>query len=732
MTPRLTAQIAGALAAAALIFAPYAVAETHAGAPKPGPAAARTVAPAKLEKFALLIGIDNYKDVNKLEGCVNDVTEMKQTLVDIYKFADDGKHIKVLTNEKATRAAILSAFKEHLIANAKAHPNAVIVFQYSGHGSQTKDTNQDEQDGLDETFVAYDSRSTDYDLNDDVIGELCDELSEYTNNIVFIVDACHSGTATRAFGALKDGGAVRQVAMDERPQPPQPKNQHKPALEQSSEVLPRGKYVTFSGCLPNELSQEVILVMKDGTEKHHGRMTFHLLGAMRKLGPTASYRQLWELVDKEVTSETARQHPQVEGEIDRIAFNSPSAASDPYMTIEKLEGDVITVNGGKVHGFAPGGVLAIYKPETLRLSGTANLLGSATVVKVDDFSSQARLSSALSAANLKDAKVVVATRGFGNNPLRIAVSETTAEPPSTTQPRDEHRLSEARLLGQVATELQKNPILQVTNAGADPLQGKTDTWDIALVARVNPDNGRTPTSTPEVVSLLARDGSLIANVPVRGQQADDVDRIMQVLESRARQRSVLALSNATSPLNNSFKVVIFKMDGASGTDDFDHGNPVMLIGEKIKLLVKNNATRNLYFTILALGSSGSITVIHPPKGAQEPVTAGTQFSTRPIIIGGPPGTEAFKFIVTTKPTDFRFLEQGAVSLTRNLDTDESDESTVKSLLQQYAVGSTKRDLVYKETTLDDWAAETFQFNIREPVAAVQATNSKSTLEAKDK
>lgn len=732
MNRRLTAETASTLAAMALFFAPHAVAKNRITVQSTAPTAMRLSVAPKLEKFALLVGIDNYKDVNKLRGCVNDVTDMRRTLVEIYKFPDDDKHIKVLTNEKATKAAIVDVFREHLIANAKSHPDAVIVFQYSGHGSQTKDTNQDEQDGLDETFVAYDSRSNDYDLNDDVIGEMCDELSQYTNNIVFIVDACHSGTATRDLPGLNAVG-VRQLPMDKRAQPPQKQPSHRSALEQNSEVLPRGKYVTFSGCLPNELSQEVILVMTDGTEKHHGRMTFHLLGAMRKLGPTASYRQLWAQVNKDVTSETTRQHPQVEGEIDRIAFNSPSAASDPYMTIEKIDGDVITVNGGKVHGFASGGLLSIYKPDALRLNGTTNLLGTATIIKVDDFSCQAKLSSAVTADKLKEAKVVVATRGFGHNPLRIAVA--TAQPPSASLPRDDRSSTEARLLQQVAAELNKHPTLQVTKAGADPLKGKTDTWDIALVANADPAPGQNLNRPQEIVSLLARDGSVIAKVPMRGEQADDVDRIMQVLESRARQRAVLALSNETSPLNNSFKVAIVKLDtddkrtDDNSTDDFEHGNPVLYIGEKIKLVVKNNAKQELYFTILALGSSGSINVIYPPKGAQEPVTAGTQFTTRPIRIGGPPGSESFKFIVTTRPTDFRFLEQSAVLLPRN---EAPNQSTAKALLQQFAIGITSRDVTYQEASIDDWTAETFQFNIREPVSAFQATSTTSTSEAKDK
>jgi Caspase domain. len=102
-------------------------------------------------RFALQVGIDDYEYVNKLNGCVQDILDMKEVLVQRFGFPQE--NILSLTNKQATHEAIIEAFKAHLIDNAKRHPNTFVIFQYSGHGSQADDGNGDESDGLDETII---------------------------------------------------------------------------------------------------------------------------------------------------------------------------------------------------------------------------------------------------------------------------------------------------------------------------------------------------------------------------------------------------------------------------------------------------------------------------------------------------------------------------------------------------------------------------------------------------
>jgi hypothetical protein len=53
-------------------------------------------------KRALLIGINKYKAVPKLQGSLNDVETMRHVLLTRWGFSD--KHIAVVTDEGATRA----------------------------------------------------------------------------------------------------------------------------------------------------------------------------------------------------------------------------------------------------------------------------------------------------------------------------------------------------------------------------------------------------------------------------------------------------------------------------------------------------------------------------------------------------------------------------------------------------------------------------------------------------
>src|SRR4051812_13451337 len=110
--------------------------------------------------FALLVGIDAYrKPVPPLNGCVNDIESIAAYLgerVDGHEGAT--LKLRTLTNDRATRDAVIAGFREHL-AGAKA--GDVALFYYAGHGSQEPAPPEFwhlEPDKLDETLVCYDSR----------------------------------------------------------------------------------------------------------------------------------------------------------------------------------------------------------------------------------------------------------------------------------------------------------------------------------------------------------------------------------------------------------------------------------------------------------------------------------------------------------------------------------------------------------------------------------------------
>lgn len=152
-------------------------------------------------RLALLVGINNYPNnsqIPSLKGCLTDL-ELQRNLL-IYHFGFNPQDILVLTDSQATRQGILTAFEEHLIKQAK--PGDVVVFHYSGHGSQVADSDRDFPDGLNSTITPFDSSrpaGNSGGIVQDITGHTLFLLMTalQTENVTFFLDCCHSGGAKR-------------------------------------------------------------------------------------------------------------------------------------------------------------------------------------------------------------------------------------------------------------------------------------------------------------------------------------------------------------------------------------------------------------------------------------------------------------------------------------------------------------------------------------------------------
>ncbi|MBS3822152.1 MAG: caspase family protein, partial [Phycisphaerae bacterium] len=122
----------------------------------------------------------------------NDCRAVQQMLVDAAGFrAED---CKTLFSRSATADAIRQAFRQWLIEGTK--PGDRVVFYYSGHGSQLKDTGGEEADGMDEVLCATDfQKDGTGGVRDDELGRWLDELKD--RNVTVLIDACHSGTMSK-------------------------------------------------------------------------------------------------------------------------------------------------------------------------------------------------------------------------------------------------------------------------------------------------------------------------------------------------------------------------------------------------------------------------------------------------------------------------------------------------------------------------------------------------------
>ncbi len=175
-----------------LVTAPQA-AEVKGLAPVPPTAGAQTVR-------GLVIGIDDYMPhppgPGKLAGAVNDARDIHEALTGI-----GVEDLTVLLDGDATRERIVTEWRGLL---ERAAPGDTLVLTYAGHGSQEEPERVPgtERDGKDEVLILGGFRSTGYGTRERIID---DELNQWfldagrkALKVVFVADACHSGTLTRA------------------------------------------------------------------------------------------------------------------------------------------------------------------------------------------------------------------------------------------------------------------------------------------------------------------------------------------------------------------------------------------------------------------------------------------------------------------------------------------------------------------------------------------------------
>lgn len=607
-------------------------------------------APARAEtgpqaRYALQVAIDDYRaaGISSLDGCVQDAVDLRDVLQQ--RFGFPASHVLTLADRAATRAAILQSFRTHLIDNARRHPGAVIVFQYSGHGSRVRDTNGDEGgDDLDETLVPYDGRSAGaYDILDDELQALVGELARWTPNILIILDSCHSGSGTRG------GSKIRRAPMDPRPQPPQP-----PAGRAHLET----PAVTLSACRANEVAAETDDELEN-PGRHNGTFTFQLVRALRRARAACTYRELLVEVANAV-AEFHPQHPVAEGDIGRPVLGDEADREDPFVAIERASGDAITIAAGSAHGLKRGARLALYSPESRRLVGENGKLADAIVEEVRPLSSTARMDRSLDLP--AGVKVVVVTPLLGDAPLRVAL-------PERSEPDMRGAAVSALLAGRGPSLLEFVPGRETRTANASPADVRlvrapfpTATSPGTLSAKTR----ATPDTAAAVWYVQGRDREPLGGYFESASDSQSFARLREHLENIARKRNVRAIANAVSPLAGQFDLLVIPeraVPDTVGPDTWSRLDSLTrsrAAGEwsftdTIRVALRNRTANDLYFTLLDLSTDETIACLAPPQGDDGLVRAGGWQFTGPFTFTPPAGIETLKLFVTTQPRDFRTL-----------------------------------------------------------------------------
>lgn len=620
------------------------------------------------EKWALLIGVNDYTKGPAqwdLRGCENDVVMTKEILTTKYGFPPE--NVKTLLSAEATVENIVSAIENWLIAQAV--PEDIVYFHFSGHGSQTKDSEGDEEDGLDELLCPSNMELGDVNtiITDDQLRELFARIR--ANNVTIVMDACHSGTGTRdlslsraryvEFDPELRGGGTRAVVMTAAPasapapttatsvsahagsataagsaaSPAAPQAATQPAaggskLSGSGGMEGGSKLqVSISGCRSEQTSADAWI--RD--DFYAGALTHSLIENMKKAPADITYRELMDRVVRDVKAQKHTQIPQIEGDMDRPLFGTAieGVVETPFLVVQSVQGSRVTLNGGKGQHVTRGSRYALFPGTETAFRGSG--LGMIQISSVAETSCEAQVLGGARAEEGFRAKELL------HNPDPEALKLLVEGP--------------AAMAGELAASLESVSFAQVVSGG--------EHFDHRL---------QVSQSATGVQASLTMDGA--PGVPV---QAADVPGLVTALRPRLENAySIKYLANLDNPCP-AFGVEIWANTAPAGTRDLvvealDEAEDEKMVQARLGDVIRFNfkADRDCYLTLINVGTSGKITVLFPNKYRPDGfIQAGRVYQTETrgempfkIRASGPAGSELVKVVATLEPLDLSSLKMG--------------------------------------------------------------------------
>jgi len=328
------------------------------------------VAPADAATRALVVGVSGYPNLPeaiRLVGPKNDAREMANTLArlgvpssDITVLADGATNLDAgITNAgPGTKSAILDGL-DRLAATSK--PGDLVVFYFSGHGSQQPDADGDEQGGADEIFLPYDvgrwsGAGVENALVDDELNERVEAILAKGADFFGVIDACHSATGFRALPG--DDVRVRGVEPDELGVPAMSGAAERGLGEGETEpsAAARGRAAFFYAAQEDEEALEKTPAGATDGESY-AVFTYQLISRLNQT-QGLTYRTLHQAVVADIKRNTlmATQTPELEGNLlDEPVLGLTSAAARRQWPIYAGK-----LQAGTLQGVSKGALVALY------------------------------------------------------------------------------------------------------------------------------------------------------------------------------------------------------------------------------------------------------------------------------------------------------------------------------------------------------------------------------------
>ncbi|PVG00050.1 hypothetical protein CPB86DRAFT_813539 [Serendipita vermifera] len=366
---------------------------------------------------ALIIGINNYKSVDKLDGAVSDAKEFLKYLEECLKVPS--RQIRLLLDEQASRTAIIEAFHQ-LQNDSRIKMDDPIIIFYAGHGTQLTPPAAWEAGGAGRKIQALVPQNCTiedgiYPIPDRTISALINGIAKKKgDNITVIFDCCHSSSGTR--DTYNSSHHIRSVELPDNLPPHLDDSIWDDGSTRGSSVAPGftktglQSHVLLAACSEHEQAIE-----QDG----HGQFTTALLRLLRNEGAEKlTYSDVLRQLEN-----IPGQNPQCEGyNRDRNLFRTKAFASMQPVYRVAFESGKYTVGAGAAHGISAGAQFAIYENDNAVTRSTP--LANLDVHSIDLFSSTLRPPTDTSLFKLGPSSVALQSRaGTGGLSLHVPLDE---------------------------------------------------------------------------------------------------------------------------------------------------------------------------------------------------------------------------------------------------------------------------------------------------------------------
>jgi len=583
------------------------------------------------DKLALLVAVGQYPPASRIRpiASVTDIKYIKAAL-DKQGFAD--KNIQTLINAAATRKGILNSLA--LLAR-KAKKNDIILISFGCHGQQIRDQRtealgKDEDDGYDEALVPYDARGTfsptgyrgENHLRDDDLFPLLMEIRRKIGkdgSLLVLIDACHSGTGTRADDFPASRGEPVPFPDPENPFDPADIPDKDAKEEAFLDIQPDSlsNMVVISGSGPHQINKQILV-----NKEEVGSLSYGFYMALNEIGSGNEYAVLFEKIKAAIQSVIPDQLPMIEGNTSQEIFSgryrpvqdrmiirvglkeTPSASSDSIFTLKR----------GLMDQLADGVTGTIY------LLGTETAVATAVIRKVTHFNSIGVASVLLKRSSSYELRVNEANYGALSARLQF----------------DKQSKLNAGVEKQIRQVLLPYSFISLSEQPGDFQFRPSATTGEKQVELMDRNN-------QVVWSASLTDGDTLA--------APDQQRLIRGIRNSLQVKYLRTMPDGGELTQWVTAEVI------PGENTHTANGLVFAEGDRYALKLINNSEHKLFYTVLDIYPDNKVDVLYPFKG-KEPgdYSIGSKsFVERKLSVskGSPTGVEFLKIIVSKEPMDLR-------------------------------------------------------------------------------